>query len=249
MHKDNKKYVIKLKFVNPANFYYLYPVMAMTQNYKARILKASAGSGKTYSLAREYIYNTLRNQPGETDADFNPNVYRTILAVTFTNKATEEMKSRILKQINLLATGGECEFLDDLIAMTSLPERVLRQRALRVRSAILHDYSRFSILTNDTFFQRIVRAFAKELNIDMDYAIELDTAPVVQKSVDMLIERAEKDQFLQQWWKKMNLKSFFRVNRIRKRKRPLQHIPPVKTLSISIRSNPSPSFRYSKKSW
>ena len=199
MHKDNKKYVIKLKFVNPANFYYLYPVMAMTQNYKARILKASAGSGKTYSLAREYIYNTLRNQPGETDADFNPNVYRTILAVTFTNKATEEMKSRILKQINLLATGGECEFLDDLIAMTSLPERVLRQRALRVRSAILHDYSRFSILTNDTFFQRIVRAFAKELNIDMDYAIELDTAPVVQKSVDMLIERAEKDQFLQQW--------------------------------------------------
>ena len=199
MHKDNKKYVIKLKFVNPANFYYLYPVMAMTQNYKARILKASAGSGKTYSLAREYIYNTLRNQPGETDADFNPNVYRTILAVTFTNKATEEMKSRILKQINLLATGGECEFLDDLIAMTSLSERVLRQRALRVRSAILHDYSRFSILTNDTFFQRIVRAFAKELNIDMDYAIELDTAPVVQKSVDMLIERAEKDQFLQQW--------------------------------------------------
>lgn len=173
--------------------------MVRTQDYKARILKASAGSGKTFSLAREYVYNTLRNQPGQSDADFNPNVYRTILAVTFTNKATEEMKSRILTQINLLATGGECEFLDDLIEMTALSERVLRERAMRVRSAILHDYSRFSILTNDTFFQRIVRAFAKELNIDMDYAIELDTAPVVQKSVDMLIEQTESDEFLRQW--------------------------------------------------
>ena len=173
--------------------------MATTQNYKARILTASAGSGKTYSLAREYIYNTLRNQPGATDAEFNPNIYRTILAVTFTNKATEEMKSRILKQINNLATGEKSEFLDDLIAMTALPEQVLRERAMRVRSAILHDYSRFAILTNDTFFQRIVRAFAKELNIDMDYAIELDTAPVAQKGVDMLIEQAEGDKQLQQW--------------------------------------------------
>ena len=173
--------------------------MATTQNYKARILTASAGSGKTYSLAREYVYNTLRNQPGASDAEFNPNVYRTILAVTFTNTATEEMKSRILKQINNLATGEQCEFLEDLIAMTSLPERVLRERAMRVRSAILHDYSRFAILTNDTFFQRIVRAFAKELNIDMDYAIELDTAPVAQKGVDMLIEQAEGDKELQQW--------------------------------------------------
>ena len=173
--------------------------MAQRQNYKARILTASAGSGKTYSLAREYIYNTLRNQPGATDADFNPNIYRTILAVTFTNKATEEMKSRILSQINNLATGQKCEFLEDLIQMTSLSEPQLRERALQVRSAILHDYSRFSILTNDTFFQRIVRAFAKELNIDMDYAIELDTAPVVQKGVDMLIEEADSNEELQRW--------------------------------------------------
>ena len=160
--------------------------MTQSSSYKARILTASAGSGKTYSLAREYIYNILRPQPEEAiGREFNPNIYRTILAVTFTNKATEEMKSRILKQINNLASGAECEFMDDLLKMTSLSEQQLRQRALIVRGAILHDYSRFSILTNDTFFQRIVRALAKELNIDMDYAIELDTAPVVQKSINI----------------------------------------------------------------
>ena len=174
--------------------------MTQSSNYKARILTASAGSGKTYSLAREYIYNILRPQPEEAmGREFNPNVYRTILAVTFTNKATEEMKSRILKQINNLATGQKCEFMADLLTMTSLSEQQLRQRAIVVRGAILHDYSRFSILTNDTFFQRIVRAFAKELNIDMDYAIELDTAPVVQKSIDSLIEQTAADENLQKW--------------------------------------------------
>ena len=169
------------------------------ENFKAHILTASAGSGKTYSLAREYIYNTLRPQADEQLRGFNPFVYRTILAVTFTNKATEEMKSRILTQINNLATGLECEFLEELIAMTSLSEQKLRERAMKVRSAILHDYSRFAILTNDTFFQRIVRAFVKELGIDINYAIELDTAPIVQKSVETLIERMNKSDELEEW--------------------------------------------------
>ena len=169
------------------------------ENFKAHILTASAGSGKTYSLAREYIYNTLRPQADEQLRGFNPFVYRTILAVTFTNKATEEMKSRILTQINNLATGLECEFLEELIAMTSLSEQKLRERAMKVRSAILHEYSRFAILTNDTFFQRIVRAFVKELGIDINYAIELDTAPIVQKSVETLIERMNKSDELEEW--------------------------------------------------
>lgn len=168
-------------------------------NFKAHILTASAGSGKTYSLAREYIYNTLKLQPDEELRGFNPYIYRTILAVTFTNKATEEMKSRILTRINELATGSDCEFLADLIAMTSLTEERLRERAMKVRSAILHDYSRFAILTNDTFFQRIVRAFVKELGIDINYSIELDTAPIIQKSVETLIERMDSNGELKEW--------------------------------------------------
>ena len=168
-------------------------------NFKAQILTASAGSGKTYSLAREYIFNTLRLQPEEELRGFNPYIYRTILAVTFTNKATEEMKSRILTQINNLATGEKCEFADELVEKCQMPLEKLRERAMKVRSAILHDYSRFSILTNDTFFQRIVRAFVKELGIDINYSIELDTAPVIQKSVEALIENMESRGELSDW--------------------------------------------------
>ena len=168
-------------------------------NFKAHILTASAGSGKTYSLAREYIYNTLRPQPEEELRGFNPYIYRTILAVTFTNKATEEMKSRILTQINNLATGCKCEFEKDLIKMTGLTKEALTERAMQVRSAILHDYSRFAVLTNDTFFQRIVRAFVKELGIDINYAIELDSAPIIEKSVEEIIGRMDSNPELQQW--------------------------------------------------
>ena len=169
------------------------------KNNKAHILTASAGSGKTYSLAREYIYNTLRPQPEEELRGFNPYVYRTILAVTFTNKATEEMKSRILSQINNLATGNKCEFLDDLKAMTGLTKESLQERAMQVRSAILHDYSRFAVLTNDTFFQRIVRAFVKELGIDINYAIELDSGPIIEKSAETLISNIDSNPELQKW--------------------------------------------------
>ena len=173
------------------------------ENNKAHILTASAGSGKTYSLAREYIYNTLRPQPEEELRGFNPYVYRTILAVTFTNKATEEMKSRILSQINNLATGNKCEFLDDLKTMTGLSEEVLQERAMQVRSAILHDYSRFAVLTNDTFFQRIVRAFVKELGIDINYAIELDSGPIIEKSAETLISNLDSTPELQKWLKEL----------------------------------------------
>ena len=170
----------------------------MTQ-YKAHILTASAGSGKTYSLAREYIYNTLRPQQDEELRGFNPYVYRTILAVTFTNKATEEMKSRILNQITNLATGNKCEFENDLIKMTGLPKQALQERAMKVRSAILHDYSRFAVRTNDTFFQRIVRAFVKELGIDINYAIELDSDSIIEKSAEMIIDSIDKKEDVKQW--------------------------------------------------
>ena len=166
---------------------------------KARILTASAGSGKTYSLAYEYIYNTLRNQPEQKGGRFNPYAYRSILAVTFTNKATEEMKSRILSQIHKLATGQKCDYLQRLTEQTNLSTEELQRRAAIVRSAILHDYSRFSILTNDTFFQRIVRAFVKELGIEINYAIELDTAPVLQKSIEALIGEIGDNRDLRDW--------------------------------------------------
>ena len=127
---------------------------------RAKILNASAGSGKTYQLAYKYIHDVIER----------PELYRHILAVTFTNKATEEMKSRILREIHLLATGDESPYAAQLQEELGLDARTLQQRAHDVRSHILHDYSHFTVLTIDTFFQRILRAFIRELGFDLDSA-------------------------------------------------------------------------------
>ena len=120
---------------------------------RAKILNASAGSGKTYQLAYKYVRDVVEQ----------PSIYRHILAVTFTNKATEEMKSRILKEIHLLASGGESSYLENLCRELDMDAATVRRRAAEVRSKILHDYSRFTVLTIDTFFQRILTAFRNAL--------------------------------------------------------------------------------------
>ena len=159
---------------------------------RAKILNASAGSGKTYQLAFQYVRDVI-DQPGR---------YRHILAVTFTNKATEEMKSRILREIHTLASGAESDYLrgpENLCEVLSLDERTVRKRAAEVRAKILHDYSRFAVLTIDTFFQRILRAFIKELGIDLDYNVEIETESVLSKSADALIEQITVDEELKRW--------------------------------------------------
>ena len=167
---------------------------------RAVVVPAGAGSGKTFRIAHEYILDVLRDRyDDEGKPYFDRSIYKQILAVTFTNKATEEMKSRILKEIHLLASGSESEHLANLIRDTHLDERTLRNRAKIVRSLILHDYSHFTILTNDTFFQRILRAFIRELGIDFNFTTELDTAPVLSKSVEALINDITENNELRHW--------------------------------------------------
>jgi ATP-dependent exoDNAse (exonuclease V) beta subunit len=174
----------------------------MSTNIKKRaeLVPASAGSGKTYRIAHEYLYDVLRDRYDENgDPYFDRLYYKRILAVTFTNKATEEMKTRILEEIHLLASGKKSAHLNDLITETKLDEATLRSRAKIIRSLILHDYSHFTILTNDTFFQRILRAFVRELGIDMNFSTEVDTAPLFDRSVDALLDSATDDKELQEW--------------------------------------------------
>jgi ATP-dependent exoDNAse (exonuclease V) beta subunit len=109
------------------------------------------------------------------------------------------MKSRILKEIHLLASGAKSDHLEELVNETKLSEKELRRRAKIVRSLILHDYSHFTVLTNDTFFQRILRAFVKELGIDMNFSTELDTAPLLSKSVEVLIDNITENKDLRDW--------------------------------------------------
>ena len=155
---------------------------------RAKILNASAGSGKTYQLAYQYVREVVDQ----------PTIYRHILAVTFTNKATEEMKNRILQEIHALAE-GKGAYLERLVLELSLTRQEIRRRAAEARSRILHDYSRFTVLTIDTFFQRILRAFIKELNLDLNYNIELETASILSAGADALIEEITTNQELLQW--------------------------------------------------
>ena len=156
---------------------------------RATILSASAGSGKTYQLAYKYVRDVIER----------PELYRAILAVTFTNKATEEMKSRILREIHILASGDKSNYLEKLCAELNMSEHTIRKQAMRVRTAILHDYSRFSVLTIDKFFQRIIRAFIQELGIDLNYNIELDHSSLLARSADRLVEKIAEDKDLKRW--------------------------------------------------
>ncbi len=178
--------------------------MANTQTTSKRavIVPASAGSGKTYRIAHEYILDVLRDRDlGNDKTGFDKSYYKRILAVTFTNKATEEMKTRILTEIHLLASNQESGHLEKLIEETKLSEQTLRERARIVRSQILHDYSHFTVLTNDSFFQRILRAFMRELDLDMNFSTELDTAPILSKSIEALIEDVPNNSDLRNWLK------------------------------------------------
>lgn len=156
---------------------------------RAKILSASAGSGKTYQLAYKYVRDIVER----------PELYRGILAVTFTNKATEEMKSRILREIHILASGEASNYMTTLCIELGMSESAIRKQALRARTLILHDYSRFSVLTIDKFFQRIIRAFIKELGIDLNYNIELDHTALLSRSADRLVENIANNAELKRW--------------------------------------------------
>ena len=140
---------------------------------QVKILKASAGSGKTYRLAYEYIKGVVRD----------PSLYRSTLAVTFTNKATEQMKRRIVESLHALASTPveendleepEVPYLRELMRETGLTRSTIVRNAGAARSLILHDYSRFAVSTIDKFFHRVARAFFRELGLDFDYTIEID---------------------------------------------------------------------------
>lgn len=157
-------------------------------------MSASAGSGKTYRLAYKYILDTLRYY------EEKPYLYRAILAVTFTNKATEEMKSRILNRYAELATNpSKSEYIGDLRRDLPLSDEEYARRAKSILKRILHDYSHFTVLTIDKFFQRIMRAFVKELGVDVNYNLQIKSDDVVSQSADALIESIRSDEELQQW--------------------------------------------------
>ena len=159
------------------------------------VYKASAGSGKTFTLAVEYIKHLI----------LNPHAYRQILAVTFTNKATAEMKERILQQLYGIWQGDPAS--DAYLARIKEGVRGIKSEKLRMKNEggdedeelrrragmalqyMLHDYSRFRVETIDSFFQSVMRNLARELELSPNLNIELNNAEVLSDAVDSLIEK------------------------------------------------------------
>lgn len=148
------------------------------------VYKASAGSGKTFTLAVEYIKLLITN----------PAAYRNILAVTFTNKATTEMKERILGQLFGIAIGDPSseaylKVVCDGLGMT--PDKV-RSQAHKALSLLIHDYSRFRVETIDSFFQSVMRNLARELELGANMNIALNNEEVLSDAVDAMIEQLDR---------------------------------------------------------
>ena len=155
------------------------------------VYKASAGSGKTFTLATEYISLLVEN----------PMSYRTILAVTFTNKATEEMKMRILSQLYGIwkQLPDSDDYLKAIQKKTSLDTKVISERAGISLSNLLNNYNYFRVETIDTFFQSVMRNMARELDLTTNLRIGLNDYQVEELAVDQLIADLSTTDAMLQW--------------------------------------------------
>ncbi|WP_378179932.1 UvrD-helicase domain-containing protein [Aquimarina sp. SS2-1] len=156
------------------------------------IYNAAAGAGKTYTLVKTYLIALLTGEYRDA--------YKNILAITFTNKAVAEMKTRVLENLVGISekeiSSKYKTLLQDIIAETGLEEPIIKQKADRVLKNILHNYAAFDIVTIDTFTHRVIRTFARDLGIPMNFEIEMDTEALIEESVDAVIAKIGEDEGL-----------------------------------------------------
>ena len=155
------------------------------------VYKASAGSGKTFTLAVEYIKLLIDN----------PLSFKNILAVTFTNKATEEMKMRILSQLfgiwKLLPESDV--YIKNVCESLGINEKQASRQAGIALNYIVHNYHYFRVETIDSFFQSVLRNLARELDLTPNLKIGLNDVQVEEQAVDQLVESLSPDSLMLQW--------------------------------------------------
>ena len=158
---------------------------------KLAVYRSSAGSGKTYTLTKIYLSLALQS----------PDYFRHILAVTFTNKATQEMKSRIIATLDGLSRGKYQTLAAELGEAAGVHPQAVPTRAQEVLSYLLHEYSHFSVSTIDSFFQKVIRAFAREIGLQGGFTVELDQYKVLGALVDQVLESLSdpKQKQLRSW--------------------------------------------------
>ncbi len=161
-------------------------------NSTFEIYSASAGSGKTYTLAKSYIKLLIASK--------NQEQFKNILAITFTNKAVGEMKTRIIDVLKLFSAEDYESNLhpmaDDICEELNISQSKLHEKSKIVLNKIIHNYGAFDISTIDGFTHRVIRTFAFDLKLPVNFQVELDQDYLVTKAVDNLISRAGTDKTL-----------------------------------------------------
>ena len=157
------------------------------------VYKSSAGSGKTFTLVKQYLHIVL----------INPNKFRNVLAITFTNKAANEMKERITGSLREIADYNTFShsvsvkyMLPDLKKSTGLSFDLLAQNAERTLELILHNYNEFAVSTIDSFVHKVIRSFAFDLHLPLNFEVEINVNDLMVKIVDLLISRVGTDELL-----------------------------------------------------
>jgi len=153
-----------------------------------QVYNASAGSGKTFTLVKEYIKVLLNS-----DDIFS---FQKILAITFTNKAAGEMKERVLSSLEDFADGKENDLFNVLIKEIRIDKSLIKERSKKILDAILKNYAAFSITTIDSFTHKIIKNFAYDLGLSLNFEVEMDAVSLLNEAVDVLISKIGTDKKL-----------------------------------------------------
>ena len=160
----------------------------MQKSSSFQIYNASAGSGKTFTLVKEYLKILLESS--------NAFKFQQILAVTFTNKAAGEMKERVIKNLNEFAQGKTNNMQNVICSETGIPDTLIKTRAQNILSALLQNYSAFSVTTIDSFTHKLIRTFAYDLDLPLNFDVEMDAQTLLSEAVDVVISKIGSDKQL-----------------------------------------------------
>ncbi|WP_299062815.1 exodeoxyribonuclease V subunit beta [uncultured Polaribacter sp.] len=160
----------------------------MQQPSTFQVYNASAGSGKTFTLVKKYLIVLLTS-----DDIF---MFQKILAITFTNKAAGEMKERVLSSLEDFADGKENDLFNLIIDEIEVDKTIIKERSKRILDAILQNYSAFSITTIDSFTHKIIKNFAFDLGLSLNFEVEMDAVSLLNEAVDVLISKIGTDKKL-----------------------------------------------------
>lgn len=161
----------------------------MVQNLSVfQVYNASAGSGKTFTLVKEYLKVLLQSE----------DIFRfqKILAITFTNKAAGEMKERVLHNLQVFSEGESNDLLEIILEEISLDRNVVKDRSKKILDEILRNYAAFSITTIDSFTHKIIKSFAYDLGLPLNFEVEMDAVSLLNEAIDVLISKIGTDEAL-----------------------------------------------------